>query len=99
MRSLLGLLFLYLLLKAFLVGIGMGIGFILHWIVPAIDLGMAVLIGVITTGFSMYFFARLFALADTISGEGTASDMASSVTYLIDPIPPIPRPRRSRRKP
>jgi NhaP-type Na+/H+ or K+/H+ antiporter len=35
----------YLLIKAVLLAIGVGIGFLLHWMLPAVDLGIGILIG------------------------------------------------------
>lgn len=99
MRSLLGFLFIYLLVKTFLIALGIGIGFLLHWIVPAIDVGMGVLIGVVATGFSIYFFGRISALPDPSTLEDLEPETVSPVTYIIDPIPPLPRRRRSKRRP
>ena len=99
MRSLLGFLFIYLLVKTFLIALGVGIGFLLHWIVPAIDVGMGVLIGVVATGFSIYFFARISTLPDSSTAEDTELETVSPVTYIIDSIPPLPRRRRGKRRP
>ena len=99
MRSLLGFLFIYLLVKTFLIALGVGIGFLLHWIVPAIDVGMGVLIGVVATGFSIYFFGRISALPDSSTVEDPELETVSPVTYIIDPIPPLPRRRRGKRRP
>ena len=48
--SLLRFLIMVLVSMAVWMTIGLGVGFLLHWVVPAIDLGMATLIGVVTLG-------------------------------------------------
>ncbi len=40
----------YLVLKLVLLALGIGVGWLLHWLIPAIDLGLGVLIGVVATG-------------------------------------------------
>jgi hypothetical protein len=42
-----------------ILALGAGLGFLLHWLLPAIDLGLGFLIGVVVTGFSIHFFSRL----------------------------------------
>jgi hypothetical protein len=59
MKALLGLLFIYGVINLGLVAIGVGIGFFLHWILPSVDLGTAILIAVVATGFSIHYFIRL----------------------------------------
>ena len=39
--------------------IGLGVGFLLHWWVPAIDLGMATLTGVVTLGDCFLWLSRM----------------------------------------
>jgi divalent metal cation (Fe/Co/Zn/Cd) transporter len=57
----LGLFIIYLLIKAVLLGIGIGIGFLLHWMLPVVDLGIGILIGVVATGIAVHFFTQLMA--------------------------------------
>ena len=42
--------------------IGLGVGCLLHWLVPAIDLGMATLIGVVTLGGCFLWLSRISTL-------------------------------------
>ncbi len=42
--------------------IGLGVGFLLHWLVPAIDVGMATLIGVVTLGGCLLWLSRISTL-------------------------------------
>ena len=44
----------YLLIKLFLIGMGSAIGFLLHWLVPAIDVGVGILIGVVASGMAIH---------------------------------------------
>ena len=64
MRSLLGFLMIFLPILGVLVGLGMGVGVLVHWLVPAIDIGVGTLIGVVATGFSLLFFGRLMTFPD-----------------------------------
>ncbi len=40
-------------------------GVVIHWIVRSVDLGTGMLIGVITTGFSIHYFVRLMRVASS----------------------------------
>ena len=42
--------------------IGLGVGFLLHCLVPAIDVGMATLIGVVTLGGCFLWLSRISTL-------------------------------------
>jgi F0F1-type ATP synthase assembly protein I len=64
MKALLGLLAIYLLINLGLIGLGVGIGFLLHRMLPSVDLGMGILIGVVATGFSIHYYARLMKYVD-----------------------------------
>ena len=87
MRSLLGFLFIYLLVKTFLIALGVGIGFLLHWIVPAIDVGMGVLIGVVATGFSIYILRAHLRTARLIhrGRPGVGNSIACHIHHRSDP--------------
>src|SRR5215470_13196792 len=61
-RSLLRFLLMVLLSMGVWIAIGLGIGFLLHWLVPAIDLGMATLIGVVTLGGCFLWLSRISTL-------------------------------------
>jgi len=84
----------YLVIKLVLLALGIGVGWLLHWLIPAIDLGIGVLIGVVSTGLSVYFFIRLMTARDVIDDESDI-DVLPRVTYLIDPLP---TPRRTRKR-
>ena len=98
MRALLGTLLIFGAICTFLLLLGAGIGFLLHWLMPSVDFGIGVLIGVITIGFTSQLFARISSMPlDDPLDDATFAEPFSPqrITYLIDPEP---RPRRRRRK-
>src|SRR3954451_13887625 len=96
MRALLGTLLIFGAICTFLLLLGAGIGFLLHWLMPSVDMGIGMLIGVITIGFTAQLFARLSSiplddpLDDAILTEPFTPQR---ITYLIDP-PSTPRRRK-----
>lgn len=64
MRSLLGFVVIMLLSVGGLVGVGVGLGVLLHGLVPAIDLGVGTLIGVVAFGLCLQFVGRLLLFSD-----------------------------------
>jgi hypothetical protein len=60
--SLLRFLLMVLLSMGVWMAIGLGVGFLLHWLVPAIDLGMATLIAVVTLGGCFLWLSQISAL-------------------------------------
>jgi hypothetical protein len=67
-RSLLRFLLMVLLSMGVWMAIGLGVGFLLHRLVPAIDLGMATLIGVVTLGGCFLWLSRISTL-DALYGH------------------------------
>src|SRR5262245_36909151 len=61
-RSLVRFLLMVLLSMGVWIAIGLGVGFLLHRFVPAIDLGMATLIGVVTLGGCFLWLSRISTL-------------------------------------
>jgi hypothetical protein len=59
MRSLLGVFAVYGIIKVVLLLLGFAVGWLIHWLIPSIEFGMAVLIGVVASGFSIMFFSRI----------------------------------------
>lgn len=59
MKSVLGLLLVYLVVFLVFVACGVVTGFVLRWALPSVDLGTGILIGVVSTGISLHFFLRL----------------------------------------
>src|SRR5215211_191411 len=95
---LLGFFLIFSIVGALLLGVGTGVGFLLHWLIPAVDLGIGILIGVITLAFTAQLFARIISIplddVDTPPIDDAVT-LSRRVTYLIDPEPP---PRRRKRK-
>jgi hypothetical protein len=86
----------YVLISLSLIASGTVLGFFLHWIVPAVDLGTGILIGVITTGFSIHFFLRLMSFLESYEAENGEDERFRRIMYYPLPSPP-PRPRRKRK--
>ena len=72
-------------------GCGLGLGLLLHWLVPAIDRGMATLCGLVATGVALLAFGQLMTLTEPLEAE--------------EDLPPVwrlrslPRPARAARRP
>jgi hypothetical protein len=92
------LLIFYLLIKLVVVGLGVGFGFLLRWLIPAIETGTAVLIGVIATGLTIHFLGRLMAFADSNDPTDPELDLERIPRVVVlDPMEPL-RSRRSRKR-
>jgi hypothetical protein len=61
-RSLVRFLIMVFLSMGVWIAIGLGVGFLLHWLVSAIDLGMGTLIGVVTLGGCFLWLSRMSTL-------------------------------------
>lgn len=76
-----GFLAIFLLIVGVLVGCGMGIGALVHWLVPAIDMGVGTLIGIVAMGFSLQLYGRLMTtLPDPDEEEDTEAPAAWRTT-------------------
>ena len=72
-------------------GCGLGLGLLLHWLVPAIDRGMATLCGLVATGVALLAFGQLMTFTEPVETEE-------------EPLPvwrlrPLPGPSRTARRP
>ena len=92
MKFFLGLLFFYLLFNVLLIALGIGIGFLLHWILPAVEIGMGIMIGVFVSGISLHFWIRMYTYPEDYAQEELFIEELSDIT------PPPPRRKRQRRK-
>jgi len=92
MKALFGMLFLYLLFNVLLIALGIGIGFLLHWILPAVEIGMGIMIGVFVSGISIHFWIRMYSYLDDYAEEELFLEELSEIT------PPPPRQKHQRRK-
>lgn len=88
----------YVLIKLVIVGVGVAFGFLLRWLIPAIETGTAVLIGMIATGLTIHFLGRLIAFADSVDPTDPELDLERAPRVVIlDSIEPL-RSRRSRKR-
>ncbi len=92
MKSFLGLLFFYLLFNALLIALGTGIGFLLHWILPAVEIGMGILIGVFVSGISIHLWIQMYSYLGDYAEEELFLEELSEIT------PPPSRRKHQRRK-
>ncbi len=92
MKYFLGTFFFYLLFNVLLIALGIGIGFLLHWILPAVEIGMSILIGVVASGISLHFWIRMNSYLGDYVEEELFLEELSEIT------PPPPRRKRQRRK-
>ncbi len=67
-----------------LVGIGVGIGFVLHWLLPAIDFGVGVLIGVVALAFMFQVVTRLMMWPVEVEEEGEEIIEPKDVVYVVE---------------
>lgn len=95
---------LYLIILLLLVGLGLGVGWLLHTLLPAVDQGMAILIGLVAAALALHFLGRLLDMAPLTTPESELDELDEELTvrpplrvYDIAPLPPLPR--RRRRKP
>ena len=72
-------------------GCGLGLGLLLHWLVPAIDRGMATLCGLVATGVALLAFGKLMTFAEPAEVEEEPPPVWR--------LRPLPRPARAVRRP
>jgi hypothetical protein len=86
----------YLVINLFLLGLGIGIGFLLRWILPAVDLGVGILTGVVVTIASVNLFLRINGITGQIENEELLHEIISGRALRV--IEPKPIGRRRKRK-
>jgi len=94
-RSLLRFLLMVFLSMGVWMAIGLGVGFLLHRLVPAIDLGMATLIGVVTLGGCFLWLSRISTL-EALYGHDDI-ELPDS-TWSTTPQAELSSARRKRRR-
>jgi hypothetical protein len=89
----------YILIKGLLLGIGIGVGFLLTWLLPALDFSVAILIGVLATGISLHFFG-IFLRTDLGVRDPSPELDEAQMREVIDIIAATSPPgrRRSRKR-
>ncbi len=87
------ILLVFVVLLGFLIGLSVGMALLLHWLLPAIGLDMALLIAVIAVGQAMLMFGRFMGLLQPPAMEGEGD----STIVVRDREFDLPRRRRKRR--
>jgi hypothetical protein len=87
------LLMLYLLILMLICIPGLGIGFLLHWAIPAMDVGTGTLIGVIAISAAAHFFLEMMASLERTHDAQLESDWSETGSIVLKSL----RPRRTRR--
>ncbi len=85
----------YFVCMLVVLAVGVGTGFLLHWLLPAIDVGAAVIASTVAAAFGGYVIFNI--LAGLLGQPPTEPDDEASeapVVYLVDALPG----QRSRRK-
>ena len=95
MYSLLRFLIMVLVSMAVWIAFGLGVGFLLHRLVPSIDVGMATLIGVVTLGGCLLWLSRISTLEALYSHDDIEW---SEPTQATAPQPDLRPARRKRRR-
>ena len=72
-------------------GCGLALGLLLHWLVPAMDRGMATLCGLVATGVALLAFGQLMTLVEPVETEEALPPVWR--------LPPLPRAARTARRP
>ena len=98
MKSCLGLLGLFAVLEVVFVGLGVGIGFLLNWLMPSIGLGSGSVVGVVATAISLYGFARIVNSFDVIDDPATEVIVDSPTQAFIASLDTLPARGRRKRK-
>jgi len=78
--------------------VGVAFGFLLHWLLPTIDLGAALIASTIAAAFGGYVIFKILAsLLLQPPAEPGDEESESPVVYLVDAFPG-PRSRRKRKR-
>ena len=96
MRSLVRFLIMVSLSMGVWIAIGLGVGFLLHRFVPAIDLGMATLIGVVTLGGCFLWLSRISTLEALYGYDDSELPDSTWSTTPQDELRSVRRKRRRR---
>jgi hypothetical protein len=96
MRELIVVVVVYMLANGLLLGLGIVIGFLLHWVFRGVDLGTGILIGVATTGMSWYFLMRIVTSISVFERERNEPAIPENPPESGEkwPWPPRKRPKK-----
>lgn len=88
----------YIAINLFLLGVGIGIGFLLRWVFPVMDLGVGILTGVVTTIASANLFLRINGITEQIEDETLLHEILSQRAVRVPETKPV-RHSRKRKAP
>lgn len=100
MKLILNLLAIYCTIFLALFVVGAGVGFLLHWAVPAVNIGTGILIGVVTAAFAGQAFAATMEAIKTVEPADETDDEPEGVIDLekLSTLVYVPPPRRRRKR-
>ncbi len=99
MKAILALLLAYILISSGLIALGVGVGSLLHWMLPAVDLGTGILIAVVVTGLSIHYILRLLRFSELFELPRYDHDDDTLPVLVYPPAPPRSRRKRKRNEP
>ena len=81
----------FVVLLAVLLGLSVGVAFLILWLLPAVGLGMALLVAVIAVGQAMLIFGRLM---NTLPESPDPGGVSEPRIVILDREVALPRRRR-----
>ena len=97
MKAFLGLLVTFLVVNLAVIASGIGIGLLLRWVLPSVDLGAGILIGIVSIGLSIHYFLRILALGEVLEfPDGEDDDFSAPI--IVYPQSPSRSGRKRKRK-
>jgi|GEM_PF-1680575 len=87
---------LWLVIVVVLLGGGIGIGYLLHWLLPSVDLGVGILIGVIVIPAAVRAWASLTSAVDSLPPEDEDLVEGGFQPTVIYPLRSSSKKRRRR---
>jgi hypothetical protein len=96
MRSLILFIGFYTLINLGFLVPGMVLGYLLHRLFPAVDLGIGILIGLVVTGLSVHFFVRLISFLESYDAGLEREEGLRRMVYYTLPST-SPRPKRKQK--
>ncbi len=92
----LGLVLIFVIVLVILLGLSVGVAFLLHWLIPAVGMEMALLAAVIAVGQAMLILGRLVGALQPPVQE-TESEREPRPIVILDQE--VVFPRRGRKRP
>lgn len=86
----------YILINVLILAVGSCVGFLLRWLIPAIETGTAVLIGVVVTAISLQIYGRFSAFVESYGVEPDPEDAPEFV--IVRDLNPISSFRSGRKR-